>query len=210
MRRLTELVLVILTAFMWVACSGTAATDACADVTCEAGQSCVDGACQADDAEGNTGDESDATDPETDDQSDTPDQTDPEPDPDPDPEPTAAPCESVDDCAEDLICEDAQCVAPRGEECAPDVPCAAGFDCISTAGGASCLEACEETTDCQAAERCWVTGEGSLLGDLGGYCFINLCGPPDNFGILQAAEFMGACNALGTGDGICFGPVAES
>ena len=52
MRRFTELFLVILTAFLWVACTGNEEgnVDACADVTCEAGQSCVDGACQADDA----------------------------------------------------------------------------------------------------------------------------------------------------------------
>jgi hypothetical protein len=72
------------------------------------------------------------------------------------------------------------------------------------------LEICEDTSACLAMERCWVEGEGSLLGSLGGYCFPNLCGPPDNFGILKPAEFMGVCDAAGTGDGICFGPVSET
>jgi hypothetical protein len=213
MLRFSKLVLVILTAFLWVACVGTesSSTAACADVTCEEAQSCVDGACVADetgesDDTSETGDATDTeqTDPEPDDESDTPDQ------PDPEPEATGAPCESDGDCAEALFCEDAQCVAPRNETCSPEVPCAAGFDCISTAGGASCMEPCEETADCRVSERCWAQGEGSLLGDLGGYCFLNLCGPPDNFGILQAADFLGSCNALGTDDGICFGPVSET
>ena len=211
MRRFTQLFVVILTAFLWVACTGTEATtdDACAEVTCEDGESCVDGSCEAADAS-EPGDASDTveTDPETDDESDTPDETDPEPDPVP--EVTGAPCETDADCDDSLFCEASECVAPRDEGCSPEIPCAEGFDCISTAAGATCLEPCEDTSTCRAPERCWATGEGSLLGELGGYCFPNLCGPPDNFGILKAAEFMGSCDSMGTGDGVCFGPVSET
>jgi len=155
--------------------------------------------------EDTSSDDADSTDP--DDAGDDPSDTSPA---EPEPEDIGDPCETDADCSESLFCEDSKCVAGRDEACSPGVPCAAGHNCVQTAAGASCLEICEETTSCRAAERCWAQGEGSLLGELGGHCFPNLCGPADNFGILRPAEFMGACDAAGTGDGICFGPIAES
>ena len=98
--------------FLWVACTGTEqdATDiACADVVCEEGQTCVDGACQDDSTDPTDTEDTTTTDPATDDESDT--STDSEPEPEP--EATGTPCESDADCAEELFCESSQCVAPR-------------------------------------------------------------------------------------------------
>ena len=155
--------------------------------------------------EDTSSDDTDSTDP--DDAGDDPSDTNPA---EPEPEDIGDPCETDADCSDSLFCEDLKCVAGRDEECSEVIPCAAGHDCVSTVAGASCLEICEDTSACRAMERCWGDGEGSLLGDLGGYCFPNLCGPADNFGILRPAEFMGACDAAGTGDGTCFGPITET
>ena len=181
----------------------TSESDPCAEVACEVGQSCADGTCvddtPADEGDGGTDGGSDGGDDSTDDTDDTTS------------EGTTTPCETADDCADDgLICENSVCVALRGGDCSPSVPCSEGFDCVEAASSTTCLEPCTETATCRAMERCWADGEGSMLGDLDGYCFANLCGPADPFGLLKPAEFMGPCNAAGEGDGICFGPIADT
>lgn len=202
MQRLSIHMCLLAVVLVWASgCAGEEATGDTTDPTTAEDTSSDD----ADSAEpGDVGDDPADTldDPSDDPSDDTPVE--------PEPEDIGDPCETDADCSDPLFCEDLKCVAGRGEECSPTIGCAAGHDCVSTAAGASCLEICEDTSACRALERCWADGEGSLLGELGGYCFANLCGPPDNFGILKPAEFMGVCDAAGTGDGICFGPISET
>ena len=181
----------------------TSDIDPCAEVTCEEGQSCADGTCVGDTSVDDGDETTDGGSDDSDDSTDTPDET--------TPEVTTTPCETTDDCGDDgLVCENSVCVALRGGDCSSSVPCSEGFDCVEAASGATCLEPCTETATCRSMERCWADGEGSVLGNIDGYCFANLCGPADPFGLLKPAEFMGPCNAVGEEDGICFGPIAET
>lgn len=116
-------------------------------------------------------------------------------------------CEVATDCpGEAQVCEGSYCVGGNLADCSARQACAAGLDCVGTAGFMRCLAPCEATTDCLVHERC-VLDDGGQVGSFANHCLINFCRPGgDEYGFYQDAEYMGACDANGSGDGICIGP----
>jgi hypothetical protein len=136
----------------------------------------------------------DGPDPDASDGADPTDPADPEPEPDPEP---------------------ADGVARHGL-CSAVAPCQDGLDCVLHGEDSTCEAPCQNTSECRLDERCWTAAESAQIGPaLANHCFMNLCQPPGggdpaSVNIFQDAEWMGACNANGTGDGTCWGPVATS
>ena len=96
------------------------------------------------------------------------------------------------------------CAPPTvGNYCDVRVGCAAPAICanvtspVTGAAFAVCSQPCNTSNDCTSAiDHCdFATDAG------GGVCNINTCGP--NAGSQTSATLYGACNAHGTGDGVC-------
>lgn len=116
-------------------------------------------------------------------------------------------CSTTADCRPDEVCQGELCVGARLSSCDGGRPCAAGLSCIGNGQFSLCTERCSITADCAITERCG----GEDAGGFSGACLPNLCRPGgDTMGFYQDAQFLGACNAASTGDGICVGPFASA
>jgi len=129
----------------------------------------------------------------------------------------ATACNSDADCdatkAEACDTASKTCKAGQWGDCsgAPD-DCAGGYDCFSLTDDQgkempTCLKKCTQGNECGITDTC-MASTGTALD---GYCFSNYCGPvaialPG----FQTADYLAPCDAAGTGDGACFGPVGQA
>ena len=73
---------------------------------------------------------------------------------------------------------------------------------------------CESNDQCQIGETCQLEAEGTLLAAFQDHCFGNICSPnPEGMAALlvtTADSWFGACDAVGTADGLCMGPIDQN
>jgi hypothetical protein len=123
-------------------------------------------------------------------------------------------CQTNADCGSGQVCHEGHCGGTRYGACSPALPCQIGLDCVEQGAEHICLEPCESTDVCTLEERCWTPEEAEPLGDgVANHCFYNYCGEgsfwdPDD--VVTDAEWMGPCDALGSGDGTCVGPLTST
>ena len=114
-------------------------------------------------------------------------------------------CSSDGDCDDGFVCDDGDCKGGRYANCSI-VACADGLNCANSPFGELCLNPCDSYEDCFLNERCFPDEPGNFA-SIANHCFGNFCQPGgDAFGFSQDAEFGGACDADGEGDGWCLGP----
>ena len=117
-------------------------------------------------------------------------------------------CSSDGDCDDGFVCDDGDCKGGRYANCSI-VACADGLNCANSPFGELCLNPCDSYEDCFLNERCFPDEPGNFA-SIANHCFGNFCQPGgDAFGFSQDAEFGGACDADGEGDGWCLGPFQE-
>lgn len=116
---------------------------------------------------------------------------------------TGPTCTADADCGTNgEVCEAGTCKAGLYGAC-DTLDCTTGLDCVSVQGKGYCMTPCSTPADCSDPfESC------ASAGDTAGHCDLNLCAPTDltQYGI-QQADYNGACNSDGNGDGTCVGPV---
>ncbi len=122
-------------------------------------------------------------------------------------------CTSNQSCAQGQVCDNGTCQPGAYGDCSK-LACAAGMDCVNAGANGQnaqeCLTPCTATSDCPDTAYVCDTGSGDVAV---GHCIQNLCSPNIQaagvFGDLHAvpAQFGAACDAAGTGDGTCWGPL---
>lgn len=108
-------------------------------------------------------------------------------------------------CPAGQICQRGACGVPEAQSCA-SAACVPGLDCVTLGSAKLCGQPCTQTTDCyNPGDVCDTDPTSPTVG----YCVFNWCSP-DQGGAVQKADYLAACNAAGTGDGVCVGPVAPA
>ena len=123
-------------------------------------------------------------------------------------------CTSAQSCGQGQVCDNGTCQPGPYGDCSK-LACASGTDCLTftTSQGTAklCLQSCSATSDCADPTTICDTGSGDAALN---HCVQNLCGPglpSGSQGPVWAGSgtFSGPCNAAGTNDGTCWGPVDQ-